>query len=146
VTAAAFSPDSRLLVTGDLVGSMRIWTTEKAKKACGIQVVENAHDMGVQTCDFSLGKGATNSNFQIHLMKKVQIVFTNPFYCFRWLLSFGVWRKRLVGEVVGLEVHPWWLFCDLPVPRPQWTWREYNASQIFKEWPALGLCCLRQNC
>jgi WD40 repeat protein len=63
VSAAAFSPDSKLLVTGDLVGSMRIWSVQSSTKACGIQTVESAHDMGVQACDFSAGKCSDNGNF-----------------------------------------------------------------------------------
>lgn len=63
MTAAAFSPDSKLLATGDLVGSMRIWSVQSSTKACCIQAVEFAHDMGVQTCDFSQGKCSDNGNF-----------------------------------------------------------------------------------
>ncbi|XP_059476045.1 WD repeat, SAM and U-box domain-containing protein 1-like isoform X2 [Neocloeon triangulifer] len=60
VTCAAFSPDSKLLATGDLVGSMRIWVMQKSNKPCSIQVVESAHDLGVQTCDFSPSRGSND--------------------------------------------------------------------------------------
>ncbi|CAB3378883.1 Hypothetical predicted protein [Cloeon dipterum] len=61
VTSAAFTPDSKLLATGDLVGSIRIWVVgAKGHKACGIQVIEAAHDLGVQTCDFAPSRTDNN--------------------------------------------------------------------------------------
>jgi WD40 repeat protein len=74
VTAAAFSPDSKLLATGDLVGSMRIWLLKPSKSACGIQAVESAHDMGVQTCDFCPSRGNNTGIKSEKLSKDTAII------------------------------------------------------------------------
>lgn len=50
VTSASFSPDSVLIATTSTNADFRLWRVENYKTLC---VKEDAHDYGIQSCDFS---------------------------------------------------------------------------------------------
>lgn len=55
IQGAAFSPDSQLLVTGDVTGSYRVWSIElmKDNQEASLATVRDAHDLGINCLEFS---------------------------------------------------------------------------------------------
>lgn len=53
ITAIAFSPDSRYLVTACSEGAWRLFDTRKTESSEALLVCDVGHDLGVQGCDFS---------------------------------------------------------------------------------------------
>ncbi|GFG40879.1 hypothetical protein Cfor_08909 [Coptotermes formosanus] len=52
IAAAAFSPDSQYLITVCSDGHMKLWCVAPCSEEC-LLTQEDAHDLGVQSCDFS---------------------------------------------------------------------------------------------
>lgn len=50
VNSACFSPDSNILITASNNAHFILWATDNFRK---IYVQEDAHDLGIQSCDFS---------------------------------------------------------------------------------------------
>lgn len=55
IQGTAFSPDSNLLVTGDVTGSYKIWSVEylKDNQDTSLTLVRDAHDLGINCMEFS---------------------------------------------------------------------------------------------
>ncbi|KAJ4432103.1 hypothetical protein ANN_20718 [Periplaneta americana] len=58
IAAAAFTPDSQYLVTACSDGHMKLWSVAPCSEQCML-TQEDAHDLGVQSCDFSPTEGTT---------------------------------------------------------------------------------------
>ncbi|KZC07174.1 WD repeat, SAM and U-box domain-containing protein 1 [Dufourea novaeangliae] len=76
VNAVAFTHDSRYLVTACNEGSWRLFNTMDNKCNAALMICEEAHDLGVQGCDFSptanftltAGRGLTDDDKQSYLL------------------------------------------------------------------------------
>jgi len=60
IAAAAFTPDSQYLITVCSDGHMKLWCVAPCSEQC-LLTQDDAHDLGVQSCDFSPVEGTAGN-------------------------------------------------------------------------------------
>lgn len=75
VTALAISPDNQFLATACSGGHVRGWAIASIWDQC-LMLQEDAHDLGVQSCDFSPAAGMHGTSL-IPLMPSQNIVLSS---------------------------------------------------------------------
>jgi WD40 repeat protein len=72
IAAVAFSPDSQYLVTVCSDGHMKLWCVAPCSEQC-LLTQEDAHDLGVVSCDFSPIEGTAGNSGD--MFRKIRIAF-----------------------------------------------------------------------
>ncbi|XP_073986233.1 WD repeat, SAM and U-box domain-containing protein 1-like isoform X2 [Rhodnius prolixus] len=69
IQGSAFSPDGLLLVTGDMTGSYKIWSTLAAKEDIdpALITIRDAHDLGINSLEFS-------NQYTVHMAEESSLI------------------------------------------------------------------------
>lgn len=72
IAATAFTPDSQYLITACSDGHMKLWCVAPCSEQC-LLTQEDAHDLGVQSCDFSPIEGIAGNTSPLSFRNVTQV-------------------------------------------------------------------------
>jgi WD40 repeat protein len=72
IAATGFTPDSQYLITACSDGHMKLWCVAPCSEQC-LLTQEDAHDLGVQSCDFSPIEGIAGNTSPLAFKNITQV-------------------------------------------------------------------------